>query len=41
VSRDGQRFLMIQTGATAKQASANIHVIMNWIQELNRLAPTR
>ena len=41
VSRDGQRFLMIRTGAAAEQASANIVVAMNWIEELNRLVPTR
>jgi hypothetical protein len=32
---------MIRTGAAAEQTSANIVVAMNWIEELNRLVPTR
>ncbi len=33
---DGQRFLMIKR----EQAPAQINVVLNWFEELNRLVPT-
>ena len=37
ISPDGQRFLMIkETGAD----QAQIHVVLNWFEELKRLVPT-
>jgi serine/threonine-protein kinase len=36
ISPDGQRFLMIQP---SEQASREIHVVLNWDEELKRLAP--
>lgn len=38
VSRDGQRFLMVQEEQAS--ASMDIHVVVNWSEELKRLAPT-
>jgi len=38
ISRDGQRFLMIKT-AEAEEA-AQIHVVLNWFEELKLLVPT-
>ncbi len=42
ISRDGQRFLMVK-GATADPASAStsIVVVLNWLEELKRLAPAK
>jgi serine/threonine protein kinase len=42
ISRDGQRFLMVK-GATADRASAStsIVVVLNWLEELKRLAPAK
>jgi len=37
ISPDGQRFLIIKAEQTA---SAQIHVILNWFEELKRLVPT-
>ncbi len=36
ISPDGQRFLMIKS----EQAPAQINVILNWDEELKRLAPS-
>lgn len=42
VSADGQRFLIISPAATNGEAQpAEIHVVVNWFQELERLAPSR
>jgi serine/threonine-protein kinase len=40
VSRDGQRFLMITTGDPTS-ASANIVVVLHWLEELKRRVPTK
>ena len=37
VSRDGQHFLMIEN--TSSQSDVELHVILNWDEELNRLVP--
>jgi len=37
ISPDGQRFLMIKQEQTA---GAQINVVLNWFEELNRLVPT-
>ncbi|MDA2935289.1 protein kinase [Acidobacteria bacterium AH-259-D05] len=39
VTPDGQHFLMIQAGEQQEKAN-QIHVITNWFEELQRLAPT-
>ncbi|MDA2933702.1 serine/threonine-protein kinase [Acidobacteria bacterium AH-259-D05] len=39
VRPDGQRFLMIQAGEQGAGA-AQINVVLNWFEELNRLVPT-
>ncbi len=42
VSPDGQRFLIISPAETNEEAQpAEIHVVVNWFQELKRLAPSR
>ena len=38
ISPDGQRFLMVQE--TQEAAPPQIHVVLNWFEELKRLAPT-
>lgn len=42
VSPDGQRFLMIKDTASGDQSSAlpSMVVVVNWVEELKRLAPT-
>jgi serine/threonine-protein kinase len=42
ISSDGQRFLMINQGATTDAAveEPEIHVVLNWTDELTRLVPT-
>ena len=40
VSADGQRFLMIKPGADS-HSLAQIVVVQNWSEELNRLVPIR
>ena len=35
VSADGERFLMVVSGATSTQ----LHVVLNWFNELERLVP--
>jgi len=37
VTPDGQRFVMVQAQETG---STQIHVILNWFEELKRLVPT-
>jgi Tol biopolymer transport system component len=39
VSRDGQRFLRVQT-VGAQPPTDRIHVVLNWFEELKRLVPT-
>ena len=36
ISPDGQRFLMVKLGEDTPQ----IHVVLNWFEELKRLVPT-
>jgi len=36
ISRDGQKFLMIESGDPPVQ----INVVLNWFEELKRLVPT-
>ena len=38
ITRDGQRFLMIQPGE--QEAATQINVVLNWFEELKRLVPT-
>ena len=38
ITPDGQRFVMVQ--ATQESAPAQIQVVLNWFEELRRLAPT-
>jgi hypothetical protein len=40
VSPDGQRFLMIKPNDAGDAAAAQINVVLNWLEELKRLAPT-
>jgi hypothetical protein len=40
VSPDGRRFFMIQT-VEPEQPATRIHVLVNWFEELKRLAPPR
>ena len=40
VSRDGQQFLMVQSGASTEAESAELTVVLNWFEELTRLVPT-
>jgi hypothetical protein len=40
VSPDGQRFLAIQDGL-APEASTQIHIVLNWTDELKRLVPAK
>ncbi len=40
---DGQRFLMIKEGEPTTDAAApavQIHVVLNWVEELNARVPT-
>ena len=37
ISPDGQKFLMIKQAGTSQ---AQIHVVLNWFEELKRLVPT-
>ena len=44
VSADGQRFLLMKDAAPTDQAAApepQINVVLNWFEELKRLAPTK
>ena len=43
VSVDGRRFLMIKTGGgtDGTAAPASITVVLNWFEELKRLAPAK
>jgi eukaryotic-like serine/threonine-protein kinase len=40
VSPDGQRFLMLKPVAQEQAAATQINVVLNWSEELKRLAPT-
>ena len=38
---DGQRFVMIQEGGSESDAPTQIHVVLNWFEELKRRVPTQ
>jgi hypothetical protein len=38
VTPDGQRFVMVRSGQTV--VPTQIHVVLNWFEELKRLVPT-
>ena len=40
VSADGQRFLMLAPVASQTGGATQIHVVLNWAEELKRLVPT-
>jgi eukaryotic-like serine/threonine-protein kinase len=40
VSQDGQRFLMLKPSEQEAAAPTQINVVLNWFEELKRLAPT-
>jgi Tol biopolymer transport system component len=40
VSPDGQRFLMVKQSEEQGAVQAQIHVLLNWFEELKRLVPT-
>jgi len=40
-SPDGQRFLMLKTVEHQEQAATEIHVVLNWFEELKRRVPVR
>ena len=40
VSKDGERFLFLQA-SEEKQASPQLHVVLNWFEELQRRVPIR
>ena len=39
VAPDGQRFLMLKTETEPDQDTAQIHVVLNWFQELTERVP--
>jgi hypothetical protein len=39
VAADGQRFLMVQS-VEPEQPATQIHVVLNWFEELKRRVPT-
>jgi hypothetical protein len=41
VSPDGQRFLMLQPVGQEQPPVTQIHVVLNWAEELKRLAPSK
>ncbi len=41
VSLDGQRFLMVQPSARTNATPTQIVVVVNWFEELKRLAPIK
>jgi hypothetical protein len=41
VSPDGKRFLMIKPDVSANQPAARIVVVQHWLEELERLVPTK
>jgi hypothetical protein len=40
VAPDGQRFLMIRDVSQPEEPITEIHVVLNWFEELKRLVPT-
>lgn len=42
IASDGERFLIVNPGATAtSEQSQRIVVVLNWTEELKRLVPTK
>jgi hypothetical protein len=41
VSRDGRRFLMVQRSVQERAHSSEMIVVLNWMEELKRLVPTK
>lgn len=39
VSPDGQRFLLVKRAAAASQTADQVTFVLNWFEELRRLAP--
>ena len=40
VTSDGERFLMVRDESEARNDVTELHVVLNWIEELERLVPT-
>ena len=40
VSPDGERFLMIKEGGSDESSPAELILVQNWVDELERLVPT-
>ena len=40
VTPDGRRFLMVQGPGQSAEAVTQIHLVLNWFEELKRLVPT-
>jgi hypothetical protein len=40
VAPDGQRFLMLEVVEQPVQTVRQLHVVLNWFEELKRLVPT-
>jgi hypothetical protein len=41
VSADGQRFLLLRNVASTDKPVTEMHVVLNWTEELKRLAPAK
>ena len=41
VAPDGKRFLILAPGATDESGKPRIVFVVNWLEELKRLAPTK
>ncbi len=41
VTPDGQRFLMVQASEQHDSAATQIHVVLNWFEELKQRVPTQ
>ena len=39
VTPDGQRFLMVRTENLERETVTELHVVLNWFEELKRLVP--
>ena len=40
VTPDGQRFVMIEPSEEALEATTQINVVLNWVEEIKRMVPT-
>lgn len=41
VTADGRRFMMVEPGQQAPSPVAQIVVVLNWSEDLNRIAPAK